>query len=146
MPKINLKIITPEKLVYEGVVSEFYAFTQTGKIGVLPMHVPLVTVLKPGEMIIKKDGVDLPMAVSGGILEVRPSLNISGEFVTPVVILVDHLEFAQDIDLEKSKAAYERAKKAMEEKSNLLDVDFARLQAKIEKELNRVKIGSKYRK
>ena len=120
--------------------------TEAGSVGILPLHIPLVSVLKPGEIIVQKDGIAMPMALSGGILEVKPSKNIDGEVVTDVVVLADHIELAFEINLEKSKEAYERAKEAMQKKENMLDVDFARLQAKIEKELNRVKVGNKYRK
>ncbi len=146
MNKLNLKIITPEKLAYESVIDEFYAPTQMGKIGILPRHIPLVAALKPGEMVIRKNGVDFPVAVSGGILEVKPIEPGADTSLTPVVVLADHLEFAHEIDVQRSREAHDRAQKAMQEKGNVIDVEFAMLQSKIEKELNRVKIGSKYKK
>lgn len=145
MNTLHLKIITPERLVYESDISEFFAYTHSGKIGILPLHIPLITLLKAGEMIIKKNGVDLPVAVSGGILEVKPSSRIDGRIVTPVTVLADHLEFASDIDVEKSQEAYERAKQAMAQKGKD-DAGFSRLQGIIEKELNRIKIGGKYKR
>ena len=145
MNKINLKIVTPEKLVYENIVDEIYASTHSGVIGILPEHFPLVTALKPGEIRVKEKGTEVPMAVSGGILEVRPMQKSEDGFVTEVIILADRLEFSHEIDIKRAKEAYERAKKAMEEKENMADIDFARVQSNIEKELNRIKVATKYR-
>ena len=91
MNKINLKIVTPEKLVYENIVDEIYASTHSGVIGILPEHFPLVTALKPGEIRVKEKGTEVPMAVSGGILEVRPMQKSEDGFVTEVIILADRL-------------------------------------------------------
>lgn len=138
MKKINLKIVTPERVVYQNDVDEIIASTESGMIGILPNHAPLVSIIKTGEFSVKKDGEIMPLAVSGGILEVK-----SG---SQVVVLADHSEFAHEIDLKRAKEAYARAQKVMEEKKDIQDVDFARFQSMIEKELNRVTIGNKYLK
>lgn len=138
MKKINLMIVTPERVVYQNEVDEITASTESGVIGILPEHAPLVSIVKTGEFSVKKDGEILPLAVAGGILEVR-----SG---SRVVVLADYSEFAREIDLKRAEEAYARARELMEKKAEIEDVDFARFQSMIEKELNRVKIASKHQK
>lgn len=136
MKKINLKIITPERLVYQNEVDEISISTESGMVGILPDHIPLVSIIKAGELIVKKDEEILPLAVSGGVLEVKPN----GQ----VIILADHSEFAHEIDLAKAEEACARAKKIMEEKKAAGDIDFARFESLMEKELSRIKISGKY--
>ncbi|MCX6780134.1 MAG: ATP synthase F1 subunit epsilon [Candidatus Magasanikbacteria bacterium] len=70
MSKINLKIVTPEKVIYENnQVDQITIPTTTGEITVLPNHVPLVSILKSGEMIFKENGQENFFALSGGFLE-----------------------------------------------------------------------------
>lgn len=144
MPKIKLKIITPERIAYESEVDSIQVSTKNGEVGILPRHIPLVSIIKPGGISIKKGKEELLLAVSGGVLEVKP-FSIK-EDMSQVIVLADNLEFSSEIDIPRAKEAYERAQKVMLEKQHVLDVDFARIQSKIEKELNRIKIGGKYRK
>lgn len=138
MAKLSLKIITPERIVYENEVDEVYVPTEAGMVGILANHIPMVSALKTGEIRVKKDGDILPLSVSGGLVEIRPN--------SKVVILADYSEFAHEIDLVKAEEAYARAKKVMEEKENIQDVEFAKFQSMFERELNRVRIGTKYHK
>ncbi len=143
---ISLKILTPEKIIYQDEVLKVNIPTESGEIGILPDHAPLVSIIKPGEIRIEKKSNEIvSLSVDTGILEVRPSShqnNINSE----IIILASTSELASDIDIKRAEEAYERAKKAMEESDNLSDVDFARFQAMIDKELNRIKIGKKYKK
>ena len=143
---ISLKILTPEKIIYQDEVLKVNIPTESGEIGILPDHAPLVSIIKPGEIRIEKKSNEIvSLSVDTGILEVRPSShqnNINSE----IIILASTSELASDIDIKRAEEAYERAKKAMEESDNLSDVDFARFQAMVDKELNRIKIGKKYKK
>jgi F-type H+-transporting ATPase subunit epsilon len=78
------------------------------------------------------------LAVAGGFVEVRPN--------NEVVILADNAERAEEIDLDRAEAAHKRAEEAMKQAQESSDVDFARLQAIMERELNRLRVGKKYRK
>ncbi len=139
MPKINLKIVTPEKVIYENnQVDQITIPTTTGEITVLPNHVPLVSILKSGEMIFKENGQENFFALSGGFLEVKEH--------SEVLILADNVERAHEINIEKAEAAKARAEVQMSELKNTEDVDFARLQAVIDREANRLRVGNKYRK
>lgn len=139
MAKITLKVITPEKIVYEDEVDSVTAMTESGEITILPEHIPLVTNLKAGEMRLKKDGEELYLAASTGFLEVRPG--------NQVVILADTAERMEELELEKIEAARDAAKKLLEEKRHADNVGFAAAAAAMERELARYKVASrrKYR-
>lgn len=135
---LHVKLITPEKIIFSGDVLYVIVPTTTGVITVLPSHAPLVSSIAKGELVIKTKDEEIHFAVFAGVVDIRPR--------SVVNILVDRSERAEDIDVERAKEAVVRAKKILEEKSHESDVDFSRFEAMIEKELNRVKIGSKWGK
>lgn len=138
MSKINLKIVTPEKVIYQNdQIDQVSIPTSTGEITVLPNHIPLVSILQSGEMIFKENGQDHYFALSGGFLEIKDK--------NEVIILADNVERAHEINIEKAEAAKARAEEQMKEVKNREDVDFARLQAVIDRESNRLRVGNKYR-
>lgn len=144
---ISLKILTPEKVVYQDDVFEVVIPTESGEVGILPDHAPLVSIIKTGEIRIKKEqgGDIVPLSIASGILEVRPSSKEKDKN-SEVIILASKSEVASDIDIKRSEEAYNRAKKAMEESENLSDIDFAKLQALIDRELNRINVAKKWRR
>ena len=134
---LKLKIATPEKVIYENEILQVSIPTMDGEITVLPNHVPLVSVLKAGEMkIVDKDGEQI-LAVSGGFLEVRGQ--------NEIVILADNAERATEIDIDRAEQARLRAEELMKQTKSVEDVDFAKLQAMIDREMNRIKVGRKYK-
>lgn len=138
MKDIKLKIVTPEKILFEDKVSQVSVSTVLGEITILPNHIPLVSQLAPGEIVVKKDKQaeeDL-MAVSGGFVEVLPD---------QIVILADTAERAADIDEERAEAARKQAEEVLKEKISDAE-SFAALTAKMEKELARLKVARKYKK
>lgn len=136
---LELKIITPDRIVYDGTgISSVTIPTKEGEITVLPGHIPLISPIKTGEAHLIKDGATLGLAVSGGILEVRDG--------NTVVILAERGELAHDIDVARAEDAYKRAEEAMVMDQNIAEVDYARFQGLMEKELNRINVGKKWRK
>lgn len=136
---IKFKIVTPDGVIYEDdSVEQVSLPTASGYITVLPGHIPIVSLLVAGELIIKKGDHSVPMAVSRGVIEVRPN--------SEVYILADTAERAEHIDIARAEAAKARAEEAMRTQEKVADVDFARLQAVIERELARISVGKKYRK
>lgn len=136
---LELKIITPDRIVYDGTgISSVTIPTKEGVITVLPGHVPLIAPIKTGEAHLIKDGVTLGLAVSGGILEVRDG--------NTIVILAERGELAHDIDVSRAEDAYKRAQDAMKMEQNVADVDYARIQSAMEKELNRINVGKKWKR
>ncbi len=135
---MKFDIITPERVVFSDDVLQVTMMTAAGEITVLPHHIPLVTVLMPGELRYKKNGEEFAIAISGGFAEVRSDNSIK--------ILADTAEHAHEIDLARAEEARQRAAKLMETARSRDDVDYAAIAAKLEKELARLRVGKKYRK
>ena len=98
---MQLEIITAERRIYSDEVELVVAPGVDGQLGILPHHAPLMTMLQPGEVVVRKDGSDTYMAVTGGFLEVI------GNRVT---ILADACERSEEIDEARAQAAVERAR------------------------------------
>ena len=136
---LHVSIVTPEGVAYDDVVTQITVPTESGEVTILANHVPMVSAMKAGELIfVKQDGARVPLAVSQGVLEVR-----SGN---KVVVLTDTAERAEHIDLDVAEAARARAEEVMKGMKNVEDVDFARVQASLEREMARLRVGKKYRK
>jgi len=135
---LSLKIVTPERIVYEDTVDSVSVMTQMGEITILPGHIPLVANLQAGELRAKKNGEEIYLVSSTGFLEVRQG--------NQVTILADTAERVEELELEKIEAAKERARKMLEEKRNIDDVAFADAAAMLERELARERVVIKRKK
>jgi F-type H+-transporting ATPase subunit epsilon len=102
VPKLQVELVTAEG----RVLSEEADFVKLpglgGELGVLPEHIPLLTPLRTGEVLVRNDGKDQFLFVAGGFVEVLPDR---------VVILADVAERAEDID----EAAAEEARRSAQE-------------------------------
>lgn len=134
--KINFEITTQERTVYQAEVDEVILPTKTGQIAVLPNHIPLVSVLAAGELIIKKGTETIPVAISGGFVEVQPN--------NKVVVLASTAERLEEIDEQRAEEARVRAESLMKEKRDDAQ-EYAVLAAKLQKELARLKVVRKHR-
>ncbi len=101
---IKLDIVTVEKVVFSGDVDIVVAPGQEGEMGVLPHHAPLMTILKPGELVARHDKEEFSMAISGGYLEVQPDR---------IIVLADSAERAEEIDVARAEAAMKRAQEVL---------------------------------
>lgn len=101
MATMRLEIITAERQVYDDDVELVVAPGMEGQLGILAHHAPLMTALQPGEILIRKDGEDTFLAVTGGFMEVI------GNTVT---ILADACERSEEIDEGRAQEAVDRAK------------------------------------
>ena len=99
MPML-LEITTAERQVFGEEVDMVIAPGVDGQLGILPRHAPLMTMLQPGELTIRKDGADTFFAVSGGFMEV-----LGGR----VIILADACERSDEISEERAQEAMRRA-------------------------------------
>lgn len=138
MSLIHLKIATPEKIVYENDVLQATIPTQSGEITVLPNHVPLVSALQAGELRVKDKHGEHILALAGGFLEIKKN--------NEIIILADNIERVEEIDIERAEEARKKAEEQMKQAKDVQDVDYARLQAIIEREMNRIRLGKKYRR
>ena len=108
MPTLRLEIVTPDRKTYSEDVDMVTIPGADGEYGILPLHVPLITQLQPGELRIVKSGQETSLATGGGFAEVMPDR---------VSILTDAAILAQDIDESAAQKAADRAKAALEDKS-----------------------------
>lgn len=136
---ITLKVVTPEGYKYDsdGILAITIP-TEAGVITVKEDHIPLLSVLMPGELIIEKEDNTFELAISAGMLHVIHD--------NEVHILADTAERAEDIDLERAEAARKRAEEYLKQKTSDENIDYAMLQAQINKELARISVAKKYRK
>ncbi len=138
--KIQLKVVTPERLILEEVVDQVIIPTTEGELTILPDHIPLVAQLASGDIVGIVLGESIPMAVVGGFVEVN---KIDGQ--TTVAILADFAEHVSELTDEEVAKAKKRAEELMQQKNNAEVVDFERFEAELERSLNRVKIADKWR-
>ncbi|MBP1465808.1 F0F1 ATP synthase subunit epsilon [Candidatus Chloroploca sp. M-50] len=126
---VHLEIVTAERQIYSDEVDLISAPTRDGRVGILPRHAPLLTILQPGELTIVKDGTRTPFAVSGGFMQVLPDR---------VTILADTVERADDIDAARVEAAIKRAEELRQ--SAQTDQELALAEAKLRKEMVRLQV------
>jgi len=136
---MKFTLATPYGVTYnDDTVLSVSVPTKDGVITLLPDHAALISVVIPGELLVEKDQGTQVLSVSHGVVEVSPE----GE----VVVLANTSERVEHLDIARAEAAKQRAEELMAQKQNMLDIDFARIQAKLEKELVRISVGNRYKK
>ncbi len=102
---IQVEIVTPSRQLFSGDVQMITMPGIEGEMGVLGGHAPLLTTLNIGEIILRRaDGETEYIAVSGGVVEVRPD---------KVIVLARSAERAEEIDVARAEAAMRSAEEAM---------------------------------
>ena len=104
MATMQLEVITAEEQVFSDEVDLVVAPGIDGQLGILPHHAPLMTMLQPGELMIRKDGEDSYLVVTGGFLEVIGN---------KVTILADACEHSEDINEERAQTAMQQAQERL---------------------------------
>lgn len=135
MATIRLEIITAERQVLADDVNVVVAPGIEGELGILPHHAPLMTMLRPGELLIRKGSEETYMSVSGGFLEIRPD---------KIIILADACERAEEIDIERAEEAKRRAEEVL--KTSPPELDVAQTQAALLRSLIRLKVAERRRR
>ena len=111
--KLQLKIVTPEKLILEELVDSVTLPTTEGEITILADHIPIVAALTSGDIVAISDGEHVPMAVVGGFVEVKKPARsleeVGGEDdKTVVTILADFAEHIGNITEEEIAKAFNK--------------------------------------
>lgn len=129
---IRLEVVTPEKIVVSEDVQIVASPGSLGEFGVLVGHTPFLTILKTG-IIRHTDagGTENYVFVSGGFAEALPE---------KVTILAESAERREDIDLERAKAAMDRAEKRLAEERSREDIDFLRAKSALERAIVRIRL------
>ena len=110
---LKLEIVTPEGTAYSEDVEMVTLPGVAGQMGILPQHVPLISQMVPGEMIVRKDGRDLFDATGDGLVEDTANRD---------AILTDLAVPADRIDEAKSEEARRRAEARLHEKLSAEEV------------------------
>lgn len=134
MATLKLEIITPEAVVYSDDVEMVVLPAEMGEMGVFPMHVPLMTRINPGELVVTQRGERLHLAVGEGFAEVTQ---------TKVCVLADMAVEEKHIDESAAEAAVERARARIEAASKEGDhsrEEIAAVQIQMAKSLAQLKV------
>ena len=134
--KMGLKIVTPEKVIYDSEVESVSFPTVQGEITVLPNHVPIISAIQPGELKIRKDGNIEYFSVTRGVLEVDGK---------SMMLLTDAAERAEEIDEKRAEESKEKARKLMTEKRQDAE-GYTEAVAYFERALSRLKVSRKNRR
>ena len=113
---MQLQIITAEREVFSGEVDALVAPGVAGQLGILPNHAPLMTVLQPGELLVRAGGEESFLALSGGYLEVLGN---------QVIVLADAAEDVDEIDEARAQEALRRAEERLERREEGADLQRA---------------------
>ena len=135
MAGIRLDIVTAEGVAFSEDVDVVIAPGVEGQLGILPHHAPLMTMLQPGELRVRKDREEFFLAISGGFLEVRPDR---------VIVLADAAERVEEIDIARAEEAKRRAEEQLRERPP--EMDAARVEVALRRSLIRLKVVEKRRK
>jgi F-type H+-transporting ATPase subunit epsilon len=131
MSTIRLDFVSQDHPVFSGDVAEVIAPGAEGQLAILPKHAPLITILSPGEVVVKREEAeDLYFAVSGGWMEVRPA---------KVTILARTAERCDEIDLQRAEAARARAAELLA--SEVRSEERPRLESALKRSQIRLKVA-----
>jgi len=136
MATLKLEIVTPEKLAYSDDVDSVVLPAIEGEMGVLPQHIPLMTMIKPGELVVKKGNQETFLAVGEGFVTVNQ---------TSVKVLTDMAIEWEHIDESAAEAAVKRAEEAMANKHELAAEESAAVQAALAKSLAQLHVKRRRR-
>src|SRR5512136_338339 len=131
---LKLEIVTAEGKVYSDDVELVTLPGVAGQMGIYPQHVPLITQMVPGELIVRKDGRDLFIATGEGLIEVT---------ATRVSILTDLAVAADRIDEAKAEEARQRAEARLREKRS--DEEIASINASLARALVQLRVKRRRR-
>lgn len=101
---LRLELVTAERLVLQEDADMIIAPASDGQVGILPRHAPFLTTLVPGELRVRRGGIEQNLALTGGFMEVLDD---------KVTILADAAERVEEIDLARAEEARRRAQEAL---------------------------------
>lgn len=134
MSQLHLKIVTPEKQIFDEPVDMVTLTSAEGELGILPNHANLMAKLQPGELRIKNKGKEQVLATGDGFVQVNNNT---------LTILTDLAVDEGDIDEKAVEDARKRAQTALEQK--LSDEEYAETLAILEKSLAQLRVKRRHR-
>ena len=128
----TLRIITPDRVFYEGEATMVEFSTTEGEIGVYKNHVPLTVIVKPGILRIHEEGEMKTAALHSGFVEILPER---------VSIMAEIVEWPSEIDVERAEDALKRAKERLAARTQ--DTDVIRAEAALARASARISVIGK---
>jgi F-type H+-transporting ATPase subunit epsilon len=132
----DVNIVSPEESLFSGKATKLFVSGIQGDLEILYGHTPLLTKLKPGVVwVVTDSGAEEVLYISGGILEVQPTVS---------TILADVAIRADDVDEEQAKAAKKRAEEVLQGRSS--DIDYAKAQYELLEAVGKLRLLQKIKK
>jgi F-type H+-transporting ATPase subunit epsilon len=126
---LKLEIVTPDSRAFSDEVEMVTIPGAEGEMGIYPQHVPLMAEIVAGQLVARKDGQDLLLAVGDGFVQITPDR---------VAILTDMAMRAENIDEAEAENARQRAEARLAEK--LDEEEAAKIQASLSQSLAKIKV------
>lgn len=125
----TLRIITPERIFFEGEAEMVEFNTTEGAIGVYPGHIPLTVIIKPGILRIHEKEGERIAALHSGFAEILPD---------GISILAEAIEWPDEIDEKRANEALLRAQDRLKSKTSNLDI--ARAETALQRAIARITV------
>lgn len=133
--ELHLEVVTAEGVVFKDPATMVIAPGLEGDLGILPRHAPLLTALREGELVIRREGQEeLYIAIGGGFMEV---LN------NRVIVLADTAERADEIDENRAQKARDRAVQRLADRRAMSKEEMAVVEAALRRSAIRLKVAQR---
>ncbi len=127
--EFQLRIITPDRVFYEGKAEMVEFNTTEGEIGILPGHIPLTVIVKPGVLCIHEEEGEKEAALHSGFAEILPDR---------VTILAEIIEWPEEINENRAESALHRAEERLRTKAP--ETDVARAELALRRAMARIEV------
>ena len=140
--KLKVQVVTPERILFDTEAYEVLVPSQKGQMGILPGHIPIISMLEPGILYLKNDEATPQeqwqvLAVSGGVVKVLKN--------NQVTVLADTAELPDEIDLARAEQAMHRAQQTLAEsrgdRTTAMQAEIA-----LQRSLIRMQLAKKFKK
>jgi F-type H+-transporting ATPase subunit epsilon len=125
----ELKIITPDRIFYEGTAEMVEFNTTEGEIGVYKNHIPMTVIVSPGILTITEEEEKKEAALHAGFAEILPN---------KITIMAEIIEWPAEIDEERAEQAKERAMERLQNKTT--ETDIARAETALQRAIARIEV------
>lgn len=132
MSEFHLKIVTPDRVVFDALAESVVARSVTGDVCILARHTEYITPLAIGQVKVKADGEARRGSCGGGMLVVT-----GGE----ATIIADTFEWEDEIDLERARRAKAKAEERLA--NHATEFEFKIAELKLKRAINRINMGSR---
>ncbi len=133
---IRCEIVSQDRTVYEGPADIVIAPGEMGDMGILPNHSPLLSTLRFGILKLRYQGQEEVFAISGGLIEVQPTI---------ITVLADSAENVREIDIARAEEARKRAEQSLVEGPPSGSEDFLAIEASLRRSKLRLEAARRFR-